>query len=118
MPSKAPTPCSRCGQKVVRNGLCAKHYSQNDRARGTAQQRGYDADHEAQFRRPVLEHAGYRCATPDCINRATVADHFPRSRRELVAAGENPNDPRHGRALCASCHGRYTAKHQGFGRRE
>jgi 5-methylcytosine-specific restriction protein A len=43
---------------------------------------------------------------------ATVADHYPRSRRELEALGLDPNDPEYGRGLCASCHSRETARHQ------
>jgi 5-methylcytosine-specific restriction protein A len=40
---------------------------------------------------------------------ATVADHWPRSRRQLVAAGLDADDPQYGRGLCASCHGTETA---------
>jgi hypothetical protein len=45
-----------------------------------------------------------------CAAVATVADHHPLERDELVAAGLNPNDPRHGRGLCAPCHGGKTAR--------
>ena len=47
-----------------------------------------------------------------CNDIATVADHWPTSRRDLIAKGKDPNDPNHGRGLCASCHGRETAAHQ------
>ncbi|AHH98316.1 hypothetical protein KALB_4954 [Kutzneria albida DSM 43870] len=41
-----------------------------------------------------------------------VADHYPKSRRELVAAGADPNDPQHGRGLCVACHNAQTARLQ------
>lgn len=41
---------------------------------------------------------------------STVADHYPRTRRDLVALGLNPNDPQHGRGLCAPCHNKHTAQ--------
>lgn len=36
------------------------------------------------------------------------------SRKELVEAGLDPNEPDYGRALCESCHNSHTAKTQGF----
>ncbi len=89
------------------------------RARGTSRQRGYDGAHERRFRKPVLrrdplctcETAGHG-HTGQCLAPSTVADHYPRSRRDLVAAGMDPNDPTHGRGLCKSCHDRETSKYQ------
>jgi 5-methylcytosine-specific restriction protein A len=43
---------------------------------------------------------------------ATVADHYPLSRKELIDAGLDPNDPQHGRGLCKPCHDRETAQNQ------
>ena len=63
------------------------------------------------FRPRVLARAGYLCELCG-KNVATVADHFPLSRRELVAVGKNPNDPKYGRALCKPCHDKETAVHQ------
>jgi 5-methylcytosine-specific restriction protein A len=40
------------------------------------------------------------------------ADHWPLSRRELTEQGLDPDDPRHGRGLCARCHSSETARHQ------
>jgi 5-methylcytosine-specific restriction protein A len=37
------------------------------------------------------------------VRLASVADHYPMERRELVASGLDPNDPRHGRGLCTEC---------------
>jgi len=42
---------------------------------------------------------------------ATVADHHPVSRRELVAMKvADPDAPSRLRGLCASCHGKETAR--------
>ncbi|MEU8131949.1 hypothetical protein [Streptodolium elevatio] len=48
-----------------------------------------------------------------CAHPATVADHFPSSRRQLIAAGvADPDAPERLRALCSPCHNRETAKRQ------
>ena len=87
-----------------------------DKRRETQGQRGYNSKGHRQFRRRVLDR------DPVCVicgDIATDADHHPRSRRDLIAAGENPNDPRFGRGLCHSCHSKQTAVHQpgGWNRR-
>jgi 5-methylcytosine-specific restriction protein A len=116
MPKSPPRPCSMCGKPVVRSGKCSKHYSQADRRRGTATQRGYTSrEHREDFRAVIL------ARDPICVEcgeaPATQADHFPRTRRQLIADGDNPNDPRWGRGLCGSCHSRHTANTTpGFGR--
>ncbi|MFV2094839.1 hypothetical protein ACFHW1_05020 [Micromonospora sp. LOL_014] len=46
---------------------------------------------------------------PRCLRPSTVADHWPRDRRELVAAGLDADDPQYGRGLCARCHNQHTA---------
>lgn len=128
MPRAAkPCACTGCpdhlGQpcpEIVPSGTsrCEQCTRQAETTRGTARQRGYGRGHRA-FRSRVLARDPY-CVCDDtshdnhsgrgtCYARATVADHWPRSRRELVAAGENPNDPRFGRGLCASCHSKVTA---------
>jgi 5-methylcytosine-specific restriction protein A len=43
------------------------------------------------------------------FNFATVADHYPLTRKELVERGMDPNNPDAGRGLCKPCHDRYTA---------
>lgn len=92
---------------MVRGGYCAKHYGQADRSRGSARQRGYGERHRYGFRAGVLGDAGGSCVL--CGEVATVADHWPLSRKQLLAAGEDADDPRHGRALCKRCHDRHTA---------
>ena len=96
---------------IVHDGRsrCPQHRAQADRARGTRQQRGYDQAHETGFRAAVLA-SEPRCRL--CGSAATVADHWPLSRRDLTARGLDPNDPRRGRALCATCHSRETARLQ------
>ncbi|MEU1128750.1 hypothetical protein ABZ383_02605 [Streptomyces sp. NPDC005900] len=42
-----------------------------------------------------------------------MADHFPLSRRELIARGEpNPDAAKHLRPLCVACHNCETARNQ------
>ena len=91
-------------------GRCDEHRRHADRARGTAAQRGYTGRGHRGFRAAVLDR------DPICVEcrlaPATVADHYPKSRRELVEAGLDPNDPTRGRGLCKTCHDRETARHQ------
>lgn len=87
-------------------GRCPRHRSSAERVRGSAQARGYGSDHETLFRRPVL------LRTPWCVcgQRASHADHYPKTRRQLVREGLDPNDPKYGRGLCQSCHMQWTAE--------
>lgn len=82
-----------------------------DARRPTAAQRGYDHTHRTRFRAAVLRR------DPTCVLCRTRpsqhADHHPLTRTELVAQDLDPNDPRHGRGLCASCHATETARHDG-----
>jgi 5-methylcytosine-specific restriction enzyme A len=107
---KPPRPCSRCRQATFRGGLCRPHYLQKEQhrnlRRGSAAQRGYDQDHRELFRAPVLERDLWCVVCDDAP--ATVADHYPLSRKELVAQGLDPNDPEHGRGLCKPCHDSYS----------
>lgn len=61
------------------------------------------------FRRAVLTRQP-TCAIPGCNEASTVADHHPRTRRELQDAGLNPNDPQYGRGLCTPHHNTHTAR--------
>lgn len=44
-----------------------------------------------------------------CTRKATIADHYPLERFELIAEGKDPNDTRFMRALCKKCHDIKTA---------
>jgi len=93
------------------DGRCKPHKAEADRARGTATERGYTgAGHQA-FARAVLRRDKV-CVMPECDRAAKHADHHPLSRKELIAAGLDPNDPRHGRGLCHEHHSSETTQHQ------
>ena len=68
------------------------------------------AGHRKRFRPGVLERDTL-CVICH-VAPATVADHWPKSRKELVALGMDPDDPQYGRGLCAPCHSSETAQHQ------
>ena len=105
--------------KYTQGGRCDQHKRQAEQQRGTARQRGYGTQHEQRFRPLVLARdpscvctdEGHGHSSP-CGRPSVHADHHPLSRRELVEQGEDPNDPRHGRGLCHSCHSRSTAREQ------
>ena len=70
----------------------------------------YKTRGHARFRRLVLTR------DPICVichtAIATDADHWPKSLRQLLDAGLNPNDPANGRGLCHPCHSKETARLQ------
>lgn len=92
-------------------GRCPQHAKQADRARGSSRDRGYNTPGHRAFRTAVLTR-DIVCVIPGCMQWATVADHYPRSRRELVELALNPNDPQYGRGLCHTHHSVETAQHQ------
>ena len=107
---RARSVCNQVGcPELVRledRGRCKAHQAPRDQ-----QHRGYSrAAHRTRFRPRVL------ARDPICrlCHRAPseVADHWPLSRRELVAKGLDPDDPKAGRGLCRSCDGRQTATRQ------
>lgn len=103
--------CSTPGcPELTKGGRCATHRTEADRARGTAAQRGYNSGGHRRFRAAILKR------DPVCVacehQPATVADHHPISRRDLLTAGLDPDDPARGRGLCKPCHDRETAQHQ------
>lgn len=96
--------------ELTSGGRCDQHRRQADRVRGTTTERGYSTPGHRRFREAVL------ARQPICVlchrARSTVADHYPLSRRDLIAAGLDPNDPQHGRGLCKPCHDSSTARLQ------
>lgn len=103
--------CSEPGcPEYTDTGRCDSHTRAADHRRGSARQRGYGGQHERRFRPAVL------ARDPVCVlckqQPSKHADHHPLSRRELVDAGLDPDDPKHGRGLCGPCHSTETAQHQ------
>src|SRR5262245_52775334 len=103
--------CSRPGcPELTDAGRCPSCRTAADRARGTAAERGYGS-----FWRRVIQ-PKYLAAHPICSlgpEPATVADHYPTSRRDLVAQGvRNPDAWHRLRPLCASHHSSETAVNQ------
>ncbi|MGK4583471.1 holin [Kitasatospora sp. HPMI-4] len=108
---RAYTICTVAGcPEYTTGGRCDEHRRAADRARGTTSQRGYGRGHRTRFRPAVL------ARDPVCVlckqQPSQHADHWPLSRRELVDAGMDPDDPQHGRGLCQRCHARSTAAEQ------
>lgn len=89
---------------------CPQHRREADKARGTSKDRGYNTPGHRAFRAAVLARDPICVLCTQAIS--TVADHYPLSRKELIAQGLNPNDPDAGRGLCKHCHDTETAQHQ------
>lgn len=89
--------------------------ARTDAQRPTAARRGYGNAHRTQFRPGVLARHPWcvLCLEQGRRTPSAHADHWPRTRRELLQLGLNPNDPKHGRGLCGPCHSRATAAHDG-----
>lgn len=106
---KAMRVCSTPGcPELTADGRCDRHRTAADRARGTSAQRGYNSKQWRAARRAVLRR------NPVCVichvQAATVADHHPVGRRDLVALGvTDPDAPFRMRGLCGPCHGTETA---------
>lgn len=105
--------------EIVASGRCAAHRSAANKARGSYEHRG--GGNAAAWRR-----ARARCLTRDplctcrdtghghrdpCGAIATVADHHPVTKRDLVAQGVRDPDAIHRlRGLCHLCHAKHTAR--------
>lgn len=108
--ARALKTCSTSGcPELVTGGRCDTCRGKAEQRRGTAAERGYNG----RWRRK--RHA-YLTRHPLCVlcpAQASVADHYPTSRRDLIARGVRDPDADHRlRPLCATCHGRETAAHQ------
>jgi 5-methylcytosine-specific restriction enzyme A len=119
--SRALRVCSTPGcPELVTSGRCEACTTAAEQRRGSSTARGYGHQHRTRFRERVLtKNPLCVCTDPghghdgqECLIPATVADHHPRSRRELVRLKLDPNDPSHGRGLCKRCHDRHTAAAQ------
>lgn len=110
MPRKPRPPCSVPGcPELTTGGRCEAHRREAEQQRGTSNERGYTT-------RWQRTRKAYLYRNPWCLlcgRMATVADHFPLSRRELVAQGfAEPDAFNRLRPLCTQCHNRETAKRQ------
>lgn len=110
MPYRQRTPCTHptC-TALTDGGRCDEHKAQAEQHRGNFRQRGYGNGHK-RFRRAVISR--------DVICRichaalATVADHYPLGRNQLIAKGLDADDPQYGRGLCKPCDSTQTAQRQ------
>jgi 5-methylcytosine-specific restriction protein A len=102
-------PTAGCTE-LTTGGRCPSCTARADRLRGTASDRGYTSRGHKRFRVVVLRRDPI-CKVCD-LEPSTVADHYPLSRKQLLAAGLDPNDPLRGRGLCKRCHDSETARLQ------
>lgn len=101
-------PTAGCPE-ITAGGRCPACLTRAERRRGTASQRGYDG--RWRTRRAAYLRANPICELDGAI--ASVADHYPLSRRELLARRVSDPDADHRlRPLCASCHNKETAINQ------
>lgn len=105
--------CSSLHEGTGRCPRCAADADKARRPNGNP----YTTPGHHRFREAVLaRHPRCVCTTCTqhamriCGAEATVADHYPDERRDLVIAGLDPNDPKRGRGLCKGCHDRHTAR--------
>lgn len=115
MPQRARSRCPRCRRLRDAQGRCSpqcrtQRKAAGNRARGSSTQQGYGSEHRELFRKPILARDPICTVCGD--EPSTEADHWTRSRKELIVQGLDPNDPQYGRGVCSPCHKRETAKHQ------
>lgn len=96
--------------ELTQGNQCEAHTTNRERARYERRDKAYNTAGHQRFRTLVL-HRDPICVLCH-IAIATDADHYPKDRKQLVLEGLDPNDPKHGRGLCASCHSKETARHQ------
>lgn len=97
-----------CNDKTCPNltehRYCTEH-TRDDRPSAAA--RGYNNDWAK--RRAVFLRDNPTCI--DCGSKATVPDHSPASRKQLVAMGvADPDDAKHLEPRCARCHNKRTGQ--------
>lgn len=114
MPTKPKHPCNYPGcNQLTTERYCEKHKKQEqqrqDQQRGTATQRGYDANWRRIRRMILIEEPLCReCMKHGVIKPATDVHHID---GDVSTMNRDNLEP-----LCHECHSRHTAKHQGFGR--
>lgn len=103
--------------ELVQSGRCGRCNRTAEQQRGSSTQRGYGGRTWRVRRRATLRrdplcvcHDASHGHGPQCLSPSTVADHWPRSRRDLVAAGiRDPDTLNLLRGICKPCHDRHTA---------
>lgn len=111
MPRRPRPPCSvpGCSELTPRGGRRQKHTREANADR--ASRGGAVCTTRWQRIRRAYLYANPWCVL--CGQLANVADHFPLSRRELIARKDpNPDAAKHLRPLCVACHNRETARNQ------
>jgi 5-methylcytosine-specific restriction protein A len=112
MPKKLVGPCSygRCAKLGTVRGRCPAHAREVDRARGTAEERGYDKPWRARRLEFLIKHPW--CAF--CPKRAKHVDHITsiREARKRGWTRAQMEAESNLRSLCHSCHSRRTALDQ------
>ncbi|WP_082735305.1 MULTISPECIES: HNH endonuclease [Hyphomicrobiales] len=101
----------QCGTLVPKGERCSCQRARakaKDAERGSAAERGYDADWRAL-------RAQFIAANPQCVECGAPAKHVDHI-RTIREAPHLRLDPRNLRSLCHSCHSRHTARTQPFGR--
>ena len=110
MPRYPPHPCNWPGcPELATRRFCASHARLYDSSRGSAPERGYDAEHRA-WRAQVLARdslcPGLYNRHPEGALVATVADHILPVRQGGTWELDN------GQGLCAGCHGAKIVREQ------
>jgi len=118
MPRKLPTPCNYPGcPNLTHERFCETHKKQEqrrqDRERGTAAQRGYDARwRKARKRFLAANPLCAECMKEGKVTAASVVDHIIPHKGDPVLFWDESN----WQSLCKQCHDRKTTKEGGFGR--
>jgi 5-methylcytosine-specific restriction protein A len=109
-PSVCTTPgCANTTNRGKCNSCQRRARKDSDRRRPSAADRGYGE----RWRRRRREFLRLNLTCVDCGATATVADHDPVSRRELVAQGvPDPDAFQYLRPRCTDCHNARTAREQ------
>lgn len=111
MPQRPPAHCTvaGCPHPSFTGGPCPTHAHTRARQRGSATAQGYGGDWPERAARYLTWHPV--CAL--CGGPSAIADHWPRSRRQLVRDGvTDPNADRYLRPLCQPCHRRQSGLRQ------
>ena len=104
MPQRAKRPCRQCQQIDC---SCRKARE----IRGTAHQRGYDAQHRADRLRHLAQHpCCAACLLRGMVTPATVLDHIDPIRMGTAGWQHRLRDTNNFASMCATCHNIKTAK--------